>query len=140
MKEEIRLPEHLSDCIRLALEDEEKAFKSPLYQMDMETYHESSVRGEPCHVCFAGSVMAGTLKQSDSLCLEPQDFDTNTEARLKALDKIRKGDIAGALSTMNIPLLSKSKRFIGITPYQIDRDEWREHMLVIANHLQAEGL
>mgnify|MGYP006107349089 CR=1 FL=1 len=141
MKEEIRLPEKLSDYIKLALKDEKKVFDSPLYEMDMETYHSKTETNGLCRVCFAGAVIAGTLKTPHQNYAAPTNFDIHTRTRLRALDEIRRGRISMALDQIDIPEeMHPEPYFMGIENYYDNREGWRKDMFRIANHLQAQSL
>ena len=140
MKKQIKLPEKLSDCIKLALKDEEKAFNSPLYKINMDVFHRKLNGDDICSVCFAGAVMAGTLEQP-TVELDPCNFDEHTQNRLNALDYIRRGEISTALDFMGIPEeMHPRPYFMNVTSYESNRKGWRATMLSIANWLQAQGL
>ena len=142
MKEETRLPEMFSECIRLALKDEQIMHDSPVYHVDMNVYHQ--IRDDEhsvCSVCFAGAVIAGTLNIRHDKNVEPCDFDAYTEDRLYALDLIRTGEIGEALTQIDIPEEMHPKPDTKkVRSYHINRKGWRRDMFSIANKLQAQGL
>jgi hypothetical protein len=138
----INLPEKLSECIRLALKDEQIMHDSPFYEMDMEVYHQ--IRDDEhsvCSVCFAGAVIAGTLNTPHDKYVNPINFDEHTANRLYALDYIRTGYIEDALDQLEV---SSETHFMPDTKkvrfYNSNRKGWRRDMLTIANELQAQGL
>ncbi|MCA3266034.1 MAG: hypothetical protein ING19_08175 [Azospirillum sp.] len=124
-----KLPSKLSDVLAIAILDMSKVVKlrdkaiagrktSP-YRIDMGLWHvmvpnwteygrSGSNPFARCSVCFAGSVMAGSLKV-------PQNVDTSPEnlldegaitardlLRLHALDKLRRFDVFGALTVFDV--------------------------------------
>lgn len=107
------LPRKFHDVMTVALRDEQKAFKSPLYEMDMGQWHRPDwktredvkakrtidPRDLECSVCFAGAVMAFSLDADPRLDLGPMDWNggSPTENKLKALDAVREGNIEDAL-------------------------------------------
>jgi hypothetical protein len=57
---ENKLPDKLSDLIRLAVKDAQTVAKLPGYKLDMRMWHQPK-DDDTCNVCLAGSVMANTL-------------------------------------------------------------------------------
>ena len=95
-RKDVRLPEKLSDLIRVAAKDMEQALLSEEYTIDMGLWHASrrflEEAGEPvqkCAVCYAGTVMAGTLGANKEEEFEPADFGKYNHVRLTALDCLR---------------------------------------------------
>ena len=140
----INLPDKLSDCIKVALNDEQIVFDSPLYQINMEdNYHKYNFKKNNtyCEVCFAGAVMASTLKQPATLDLFPGYFNDHNFYRLIALDYVRTGRIEDALDAIeqeNDEI--EVNCHVHVTNYEDNRDEWRRDMLSIANLLQSQDL
>lgn len=97
-KKEVKLPEKLSACILLALKDLEKTEKDKRYYIDFDNdFHTPNGK---CVVCFAGSVMAQTLKVPIEDEVGPANFSNHNANRLRALDAIRSGNIDLAFSTI----------------------------------------
>jgi hypothetical protein len=148
MNTEIRLPEKLSGCILLALNDEEACFNSPDYTINMNYYHEPPGEigygysiNENCVVCFAGAVMAKTLGGDPTSELIPEDFCEYNEVRLGALDEIRGGNIDHALDEMEIDdIFDELPGVVDVTPYEDDRDKWRKDMIGIVKMLEEYDL
>lgn len=84
-------PDKLSDLIELAIKDLKAAMNDPYYIIDMCEWH-SSLEGI-CSVCFAGSVMAKTLKKSRFHDLFPHHFPREWQAAFDALDEVRDYDL-----------------------------------------------
>jgi len=95
-----KLPEKLSECLFLALDDLEKCEDDPKYVIDMSEWHTAD--DVQCLVCFAGSVMAKTCDADWCESLAPSNFGTHNAARFNALNMIRSGDIFGALYYLGI--------------------------------------
>ena len=97
----------LSDLINIALNDLEVVEQMPeIYKVDMGNWHGPQYDGEDvwrnsspiiCAVCFAGCVMANTLKCNPNDQFHPSFFDSDTKLKLVFLDHIRNGFIDDAL-------------------------------------------
>jgi hypothetical protein len=85
-----KLPDKPSELIALALADLAKAERSKRYIVNMGFFHEPT-NMNTCIVCFAGSVMAGTLKSNPDELFGPYDFDVDTKDKLLWLDSLRSG-------------------------------------------------
>lgn len=92
------LPDKLSDLIDVALRDLEQVEKDKRYVIDMQAWH--SPKGDACHICFAGAVMAGTLGKAPDWPHSPCDFDAATSAKLDALDAVRCGAFGAAITDL----------------------------------------
>lgn len=107
-----QLPKKLSDVIRLAVKDMREVQagieaaraegKTPAYRFYMMDWHSANPRekrGQPkCAVCFAGSVMAGTLGAKPTVSYNPSAFDWQTTYKLEALNDVRTGDLFSAMT------------------------------------------
>lgn len=141
-----RLPDKLSKLILLALADLEMVEKNPLYRIEMTKWHQSN--GDLCKVCFAGAVMARSLKCSPQESFNETDFDIDTTIKLQALNEIRVGHIGIALNMLNIPNHSLRDVFVAsiYSDFELqimshdNLKEWKLHMQDIAGILAAEGL
>ena len=163
------LPDTLSGMIRIALKDEDRAFRSVFHRIDMGGWHdpvwEDSVcitddyKPVRCNVCLAGAVMAGTLKLEKELEGTP-DLWPELCNRLQSLDNIRDGGIASALlegeyDISSLPphpicagvvdLEDTILEKIGVAPnYFLEnhesRKDWRKWMFRCAKELEAQGL
>ena len=109
MTEPIAVPEKLSDLIRLAIADGRKLYqeRSGEYCPDAYLFHEVGYdfqqNKQVCHVCLAGTVMAGTLHTDNRYSLIPSDFDTSWTKALRALDYVRQGMYVNALTILYGP-------------------------------------
>lgn len=81
-----KLPPKPSALLTLALNDLAKAERSPKYRIDMRVWHDPNAH---CSVCFAGSVMAGTLKARPTELLEPDCYTPVIAGQLEALNNFR---------------------------------------------------
>ena len=100
-----KLPEKLWKCIMVALKDLRKCEKSDFYHIEMGFWHEPNVDWsinytKNCAVCFAGAVMAKSLKASPHKTYLPSDFSVHNDMRLRALNDIRSGEVWEALVKM----------------------------------------
>lgn len=158
----IELPDTMSDLILLALTDliaVEKQKKR--FTVDMGTWHEpeekynqdegENVKTGRCIVCFAGSVMAQTLKEQDDHDVSPESFDLETRNKLNAIDSLRQGDIHGAAQylgisiqeTINNPFIDASSaywRSRHVIPYYENLAAFKIAMRGLAKDLKKAGL
>lgn len=92
------LPEKPSELIRLALNDLSLAEKDGAYRIEMGLWHLStSYHDGKCAVCFAGAVMANTLKIPSNVNVDPYDFPLSIRNKLLALDRFRTGAVREGL-------------------------------------------
>ena len=137
-----KLPNKLSALITLALADLVKVEKrEDLYEVAMDqTFHEN-YGGRRCIVCFAGSVMAQTLKLPSECNMSPSDFDANTTDKLYALDYARQGLISDALERIGV---NPDKYFIPSTveveSYDENKTAFKRDMRKLAKNLEKAGL
>lgn len=109
----VELPSKPSALIRVAIGDMKKVLrankharlhrKHEPYEIDMQVWHLGTGRDrKTCTVCFAGSVMAGTLGVSDVVVASPQEFDGQTGVKLEALNTFRVGNVLSGLEWMGV--------------------------------------
>lgn len=154
-----KLPDKVSMLIRVALEDEQKAFNNPdKYEvnMDEEWY---LTEGGVCKLCLAGAVMEFSLPAMENDPMYPSNYDRDTAAKLHLLDGLRSGYISGewtgmkfasAVGYVNIDYhkVDSSGEFtqreldrkVAITPYEDNRIEWQKDMLTLADRFEKIGL
>lgn len=97
----------LSEVVRIGLEDLEKAEASPRYRVDMRVWHRPTQVGDReevahCVVCWAGTLIAGTLGGADDEDLAPSDFERPIQLRLEALDMLRRGEFRAAVEKVEV--------------------------------------
>ena len=98
---ERKLPEKLSDCLALALEDLKAVELNPKYRVVMSNWHLPTPKG--CEVCLAGAVMSQRLGALPTEMRSPamdehNDISPDDLNRLVAIDALRQGEIHRALS------------------------------------------
>jgi len=148
------LPDTLGELVAVALQDEDQAFKSREYRIEMEMWHQPVIDSQTdtgvCYVCFAGAVMAYELGIRPTEAARPRAFrDRSVYRKLMALDEIRKGNIdyayqnfhdltlqeaAKALEARQIPL------YVEVHPYDVSRTVWRRNISLIARILKKGGI
>ena len=94
MTETPPIPATLSALIRLAVADA-RALDREKYKPISSLWHCSLGPSEPCAICDAGAVIAGTLGMTGAVL--PSDCGTHWTHALYALDWARRGDIRSAL-------------------------------------------
>lgn len=113
----VALPNKPSALIEVALKDLTKVERNKKYVIHMNTsWHEGIgcvyevdaygtntgkvlKPAKKCAVCFAGAVIANTLETKFGENKTPNQFDSETAAKLNALDSFRQGEVAYALET-----------------------------------------
>lgn len=99
-----------------------------------------------CSVCFAGSVMIGTLANTKAVKdllkgnqtnLEPWNFIE--EEQLKALNSLREGELENAFNYLNLDFPSHFKNEIEVTSYENNKKLFKKQMKALAKALEAEG-
>lgn len=154
------LPKTLSGTIRVALEDLEKVEHGARFKVNMGTWFSRYEPGEPCQVCFAGSVMAKTLGCSVRLLgnedgtgsLALRHFRPTVRRKLNSLNLVREYCIAAAIDGFYGENSRAAKRFfdtngtrqitegLSFVDYETNPVQWRDNMSLIANRLEAAGL
>lgn len=148
-----KLPNKLSECILVALRDLEKCEKNPKYKINMRIWHSPEKRTEdgdyiPCNVCFAGAVMANTLKVKRSSSLNPSRFSKDVQYKLDALDEARVGHIENALKPFSNSWNSKKiEEYFHTHGYGFDvaiyyknPKKFKDDMRELATNLKEFGL
>jgi len=136
----VKLPDKPSDLILLAINDLKAVEQSEKYVIDMSTFHDPdyAVNGK-CAVCFAGSVMAKSLKCVPTKAYDPARFDDKTMKQLYALDSFRQGDIASGFDYLGIHLPDLVRSEIEVQDYDDDRELFKEQLTKLAKDLKALG-
>ncbi len=104
----VKLPNKLSELLRLAVRDAQAVEANPLYRLDMAVYHEpianedeeTGERTEYCAVCMAGAVMANTLGADPDCETGPSEFGETEQ--LYAIDNLRSGDLDDAFASLDL--------------------------------------
>ena len=88
-----------SKLIAIALADLRKAERSTKYKINMDNWHKPNGK---CAVCFAGSVMAFSLKANPKISY--QDWNFKSYRQFTALDCLRVGRVGWAFADLhNLP-------------------------------------
>lgn len=136
---DVELPTKLSDLINLALDDLIKCEEmSDKYKVDMAYYCDNSNSGK-CFVCFAGAVMAQTLKcDGDHLTTEYLITESKYSNVIDALDDVRCGCVNYALAQLGI--VSDKEYDTYIVRYRNDPEEFKKQMRALSATLATDGL
>ena len=100
MKKEIKLPDKPSDLIELALRDFDSCRTDRGYVIDMDFLHYYDESESKCHVNFAGSLMAKTLKANPRGKFGYKDFTGDQGKKIDFLQKINQCEIIPALKNL----------------------------------------
>jgi hypothetical protein len=139
-----RLPGRPSELIRIALKDLALVRRSKRYVVDMDMYHFPYRSAGKCHVCFAGAVIAKTMRQDWERELVPAYFREECEA-LRALDFFRSGNVEEGLSNLRLDdsigsLPTVLSRQFPVAGFAADPDKFVHDMAALAAALEWEGL
>lgn len=137
-----KLPDKLSELIRVALDDLEQVEHDPNYRVDMNDWIRYNKTDDVCEVCFAGATMVKTLKLDHTVqfgLLSP-----DTMRKMESLDWVRCGSVRTAVQRfMDIPFSDYAYyqiEHVSVVDYDLHPDIWRIQMHVIANYLERNGL
>lgn len=136
--------------MRLALNDLRKVESLPeTYQVDMGSWHcpylNSSAGDESaCHVCFAGSVMAISLKANPELRLGAGDYGPEWSNVFRALDFARVGEVRNAFAElgrdpMKLIKANLFERDADVSYHSEDPKQFRKDMFKIVHALERIG-
>lgn len=155
------LPKKLSDAILVALDDLSKVERmKDTYVVDMGAWHRPIEEGDvvadldynpkdvgKCAVCFAGSVIACTLKEDPKTYVSFEGFSEELQHKFGALDDVRTGDITNAIGRWYAydivprnPLVMFNDDPIDVADYYTDRAQFKRDMRRIAKNLADLGL
>lgn len=143
------LPDKMSDLIELALMDLEAVENNPQYSVNMGFWHEprfDTGMGVFCAVCFAGAVMANTLKADVNMDAFPGRFDKETETKLLSLDDLRRGEVWNAVDDWKtrglLPrdtVLPSEIQYFDIARYSDNPVDFKQDMANMALALREHG-
>lgn len=144
------LPDKISALIRVARDDLIKCEENPNYIIDMSQWHNYQAKAETCSVCLAGAVMAQTLDlpiTSHAITLF-DGLDQSENAKFRALDSIRKGDIVLAGIIGNFDTMAGESNFRSVeyetetayVSYEDNPDCFKAWLIMVAEALERRGL
>jgi hypothetical protein len=132
-----KLPRCASRLIRTALRDLEVIEKTPGYTIDMNHWY--IVVGEHCYVCFAGAVMANSLRMGLETVFAPGSLPDD-EYKLYALDAFRVGHINDGLRLLKITSKHELSDLLFVVPYHLSPKDFKKTMHEIADLLEYNDL
>jgi len=146
-----KLPDKLSELIRVGLEDVRKAEDAAdTYVVDMGSWHDPpgcrrSSHSTRCSVCMAGAVMAFHLGVPADEEKMPRSFgdDSRIRSQLRALDHCVWGGVGQALEEIgaidNRDDLPEQFRGVVISDYDSHPKMWHAELNKLADALEAAG-
>jgi hypothetical protein len=143
MPRSVKLPNKPSALIRLALKDLSAVEKMKAkYRVDMEVWHEPNSH---CTVCFAGSVMACSLKADPKENLDYDAFGKENKKKLLALNYFRTGDLHDGLNKMEADYDDEWIPYsVAVSSYDAtdadSKKDFKKDMNKIADRLEAFDL
>lgn len=137
-----KLANKLSSLLRQAVADLRAIEKNKVYTVDMDRFHYPALgfnkTARTCHVCLAGAVMARTLGANPKARMDPFEYSRDTEAKLNALDALRRGQITEAMR--KIGDFTRTFRDVDVIEYSEGPELFKEQMEELAEHLRLVGL
>ncbi len=139
----MKLPDKLSELLKLAIKDLLETEKDKRYSVDMDSWHEYDPRANVCYVCLAGAVITQTIKldfTTQCNLIHPHydipGIETNID-QLLAINSARLGEINQAIS-----LLGNNTKFgdRDITDYHVNRESFLSDMYGLIDDLEKAGL
>lgn len=140
----VPLPDKPSALIRVAMADLKKCERDPRYTIDMMQWHEFDEMENTCAVCFAGAVMAKSLKVADPLdsknYTDPFKFGGDTQRKLQALNQLRAGEIDNGLRLLRVSRPAEVPMTIFVERYENKPKQFHRQMEAMAAMLEGHGL
>ena len=122
--------------IRDAIHDLELQEKLKGVKINMDLWHRPYAG--VCHQCLAGSVISLRLGVDTDDDKSPPNFPEDVEARLRALNSLRGGDIADAYRKLKLERPDTLPERVPIPNYhRVSPDAFKAAMLELANRLEA---
>jgi hypothetical protein len=145
---ELNLPDLPSHLLTMALSDLDRVEMDPRYAVDMSKWHVPRRDGSSlCYVCLAGAVLTAQIDEFETVHSPDESFGLDTALKLMAIDQLRTGCVALALTTMGIiDGTSSCRRRFGLEPvyavkwYHDSPAEFKNDMRRIAAKLMSAGL
>ncbi len=135
-----------SELLSVALKDLEKVEQTTNYVVNMDNWY-TNIKGN-CAVCFAGSVMANTLKvQTNNLLkknhdavkeLCPDNFNQELLA-LKALDNFREGRLAAGFTNLGLEYPISFEPEVKLVDYNKNPQVFKVQMKNLIKQLKTQG-
>lgn len=147
-KAEKKLPAKLSDCLEVALADLTAVERMKAYTINMGDWHAPRgprnlygkvIEQTSCSVCFAGSVMARTLKVAPTERFNPEDFSEHNSVRFSAINALRCGSIGDAFETIGKELPWGLIGVVGVQDYDSNPAEFKRDMRKLVKLLRVFG-
>jgi len=134
------LPNKPSELILLALKDLILVECSKSYEIDMGEWHTPrSSFNDKCLVCFAGAIMAKTLKIDASEDVDPTDFSNATHSKLESLEFFRMGEVGDAFEILGRSYTKGLEFDRNITHYATNAGKFKREMRKLAADLAAKN-
>lgn len=136
------LPDKLWELGLIALDDLDAVEADNAYRVHMEYWHVPGCTF--CSVCFAGAVMAKSLKTSPDALLGPYDFEEPLKGKLEAIHFLKAGKVNLALQSLGsvIRLPEELDRDFerSVVPYDKDKDAFKDTVSRIVDYCRENDL
>lgn len=140
---EIKLPDKMSELLRVAVDDLEKIEADPNYRINMAQWHSPS--GAYCEVCLAGATLATRGIPSD-VEIDPSIPIQSLEGRkvydkLCAINSLRTGSVKTAAEYMGITDTARLNNIthVAMTRYEHGPENFKRELRDLANDLEKYG-
>lgn len=144
-----KLPDKPSKLIELALRDLVFIEKNKNYVVKMGSWHQPKYADDRCAVCFAGAVMARTLKVKKTEDTSPFYFNFKTADKLLALNDFSNGNITkgliklGLFELVEVVIFAESHPtgvIVKVAHYEDSPEQFKSDMNKIAKTFKKLGL
>lgn len=134
------LPEKLSDCILVALEDLERCEAHERYEIKMSMFHNPALSPPGmCAVCLAGATIAPRANYTP-MHVPIDELDDYTKRRVHALDAVKGGRISTAFDEyLGQRAPDRIDGFVVVTQYHRDPAAFKSDLRKIAALLKEHG-
>lgn len=137
----MKLSETASGLILIALADLEKVEQDERFKINMNVWHSPVIESGKCMVCFAGAVMAMSLKiPNEQWVLKIKSIGSENARQMVAINYFRLGMIHPALNHFGAEHVPVQFPPYPVTPYQDNPQQFKTDMRHIANLLEKAGL
>lgn len=140
---EIKLPDKMSELLKVAVDDLEQIEKDPNYRINMAQWHAPT--GDKCEVCLAGATLA-TRGIPRDVEIDPSTPINSAEGikvydKLCAINSLRTGSVNTAAEYLGITdtsRLSKIKH-VAMTRYEHGPEAFKRELRELAADLEQYG-
>ena len=132
-----KFPNKPSELLELAYSSFILAETDPTYEINMENWHTVPLGKTVTSVCFSGSIIAKYIKSDPKTRLHPNSFGSEINVKLRAIDKMSRGDLSLGLRYLGINYPMDKVR---VTPYHLSKEEFKSDIQFLILLLKEDKL